>query len=374
MSIEFSALVLEAPSKPLQVETLSLPDEPPRGEVLVRLKASGVCHSDFHVVNGEWEAPAPMVLGHEGAGIVEKIGEDVTGLEVGDHVILSWTPSCRRCRYCVAGRPVLCDKVNEMSSQHLSFDGTTRLRRADSAEVYSFAGVGTFGECVIVPESGAIKIRRDAPFAQAALVGCAVTTGVGAVINTSGLEPGSSALVVGCGGVGLNIIQGARLAGARQIIAVDRAPAKLEAAEQFGATTTVDSSHTDVLALVRDLTEDYGVDYAFEAIGLPATIELCYSAIARGGTTVVAGQVADDVTISVDPFVMSDQEKRLIGSNYGSNRPVIDFPKIIDLYLSGALDLDTLVTRRIALHDVNEAFEEMQRGDRIRSVIEYSPS
>lgn len=374
MPIEFPALVFEAPSKPLQVETLSMPDEPPRGEVLVRLKASGVCHSDFHVVKGEWETPAPLVLGHEGAGIVERIGEDVTGLEVGDHVVLSWTPSCRRCRYCVAGRPVLCDKVYEMSSQHLSFDGTTRLRRADSTEVHSFAGVGTFGECVMVPESGAIRIRREAPFAQAALVGCAVTTGVGAVINTARLEPGSSVLVVGCGGVGLNIVQGARLAGARQIIAVDRAPAKLENAERFGATTTIDSSRTDVLAVVRELTEDYGVDYAFEAIGLPATIELCYSAIARGGTAVVAGQVADDVTISVDPFVMSDQEKRLIGSNYGSSRPTLDFPEIIDLYLGGALDLDALVTNRISLHEVNEAFEEMRLGNGIRSVIEYSPS
>ncbi|OBF16753.1 Zn-dependent alcohol dehydrogenase [Mycobacterium sp. ACS4331] len=371
MTIEFPAAVLGKAGEPLTVETVTLPSVPPPGEVLVRLEASGVCHSDYHVALGEWAAPMPMVLGHEGAGVVEAVGEGVRDLTVGDHVVLSWTPSCRRCKFCISGRPVLCDLVNQMSGQHLSFDGTTRLTRSTGEEMFSFVALGTFGQYVMAPESGAIRISNDAPFAQAALVGCAVTTGIGAVTNTAKLEPGSTALVIGCGGVGLNIVQGARLAGASQIIAVDRAPAKLEAARKFGATATVDSTDTDVLEVVNDLTGGAGVDYAFEAIGLAPTIELCYEAIARGGTVVVAGQVAEGVKISLDPFIMSDQEKKVIGSNYGSSRPPIDFPKIIDLYLAGAVDLDSLVTDRIGLDQVNDAFAAMQRGEGIRSVIEY---
>jgi S-(hydroxymethyl)glutathione dehydrogenase/alcohol dehydrogenase len=355
----------------MSIETVSIPSTPPPGDVLVRLRASGLCHSDLHVLLGEWEVPTPMILGHEGAGVVEAVGEGVSGVEVGDHVVLSWTPSCRRCRYCVSGRPVLCDKVAEHSAHHLSFDGRTRITTADGEDVHSFAGAGTFGEYAMVPESGAIPVRRDAPFEQASLVGCAVTTGVGAAVNTAAVRPDETVMVLGCGGVGLNAIQGARLVGARRIIAVDLADERLEEARHFGATELVNSATEDLAQRVAELTDGRGVEVAIEAIGLPATIEAAYSSRARGGRAVVAGQVPDGLTITIDPFVMSDSELRLIGSNYGSSRPAVDFPQLVDHYLDGRLDLDALVTRVIALEEINDGYDEMKRGVGIRSVITF---
>jgi S-(hydroxymethyl)glutathione dehydrogenase / alcohol dehydrogenase len=371
MPIEFKAAVFRTPNAPMTIETVSIHSTPPPGDVLVRMKASGLCHSDLHAIVGEWEVPAPMILGHEGAGIVEPVGEGVTGLARGDHVILSWTPSCRRCRYCVSGRPVLCDKVSEHSANHLSFDGRTRINTADGAEVYSFAGVGTFGEYAMVPESGAVAIRQDAPFEQASLVGCAVTTGVGAAINTAGVRPDETVLVLGCGGVGLNAIQGARLVGARQIIAADISDAKLEQARVFGATEVINTGREDLAERIAQLTGERGVEVAIEAIGLPVTIEAAYASLARGGRAVVAGQVADGLTITIDPFVMSDSELKLIGSNYGSSKPAIDFPQLVEHYMHNRIDLDSLVTRVISLEDINEGFDEMKRGIGIRSVIKY---
>ena len=371
MTIEFKAAVFRTPDEPMRIETVSIPSTPPPGDVLVRMKASGLCHSDLHVIVGEWEVPVPMILGHEGAGIVEAVGEGVTGVAVGDHVVLTWTPPCRRCRYCVSGRPVLCDKVAEHSANHLSFDGRTRITDGDGADVYSFAGTGTFGEYTMVPESGAIPVRRDAPFEQVSLVGCAVTTGVGAAVNTADIRPDETVMVLGCGGVGLNAIQGARLVGARRIIAVDLSDARLEQARHFGATDVVNSSTEDLAERVSALTDGRGVEVAIEAIGLPRTIEAAYASLARGGRAVVAGQVADGVTITIDPFVMSDSELQLIGSNYGSSRPAIDFPQLVDHYLHGRIDLDALVTRVISLDEINDGYEEMKRGVGIRSVIKY---
>lgn len=369
-TVDVRAAVFTGPNQPLEIQDLSIPAAPGPNEVLVRLAASGVCHSDLHALDGEWDTPAPLVLGHEGAGIIIAVGSEVSDLEVDDHVILSWTPSCQRCEFCVSGRPVLCQLANETAYKHVFFDGKPRLSSGDE-EVKSFLAVGSFGDHAMVPASAAIKIRKDAPLAQAALVGCAVTTGIGAVVNTAQVEPGSTVLVVGCGGVGLNVVQGARLAGARQIIVADISEDKLELGQKFGATHTINSKENDLVDAVRWLTGGRGVDYAFEAIGLPFTIEACYEAVRRGGTAVVVGQVADGVKISIDPFVMSDQEKRLIGSNYGSSRQSIDFPKIIDLYMEGLIDLDSMITDRIAVDEVNEAFEEMRQGRGIRSVIEY---
>ncbi|KFU76640.1 S-(hydroxymethyl)glutathione dehydrogenase / alcohol dehydrogenase [Amycolatopsis lurida] len=371
MPVEFDAAVFTTPEAPLTIERVSLPDTPPPGEVLVRLKASGVCHSDFHALIGEWEVPAPMILGHEGAGIVESVGDGVTTLVEGDHVVLSWTPSCRRCRYCVGGRPVLCDMVSRHSANHLAFDGRTRVTSAGEQDVYSFAGLGTFGQYTLVPESAAIAIRDDAPFEQSALIGCAVTTGVGAVVNTAKVRPSDTVLVLGCGGVGLNAIQGARLVGARQIIAADISDQKLDQARVFGATDLVNSGRENLADRVHQLTGGRGVEVAVEAIGLPRTIESAYEVLARGGTAVVAGQVADGVRISIDPFVMSDQELSLIGSNYGSSKPDVDFPLLVDHYMHDRIDLDSLVTRVIDLTDINEAFDDMKRGIGIRSVIKY---
>ncbi|MCW2288212.1 S-(hydroxymethyl)glutathione dehydrogenase/alcohol dehydrogenase [Leucobacter luti] len=369
-TIPVKAAVFVAPNAPLEIRELQISDQPGPHEVLVKLAASGVCHSDLHALDGDWDTPAPLVLGHEGAGVVLAVGSEVTELSVDDHVILSWTPSCQKCEFCVSGTPVLCQLANETAYQHVFFDGKPRL--SDGAEaVKSFLAVGSFGEYAMVPASAAIRIRKDAPLAQAALVGCAVTTGIGAVTNTAGVEPGSTVLVVGCGGVGLNVVQGARLAGAKQIIVADVSDEKLELGRTFGATHVINSREVDLLETVRELTGGRGVDYAFEAIGLPFTIEACYEAVRRGGTAVVVGQVADGVKISIDPFVMSDQEKKLIGSNYGSSRQSIDFPKIIDLYMEGLVDLDSMVTDRITLDGVNDAFAEMRKGRGIRSVIEY---
>ena len=368
--ITMKAAVFVGPEQPLEIRDLQISSTPGPNEVLVKLAASGVCHSDLHALDGDWDTPAPLVLGHEGAGVVIAVGSEVTELELEDHVILSWTPSCQKCEFCVSGRPVLCQLANETAYQHVFFDGKPRLTDGEQ-DVKSFLAVGSFGEYAMVPASAAIRIRKDAPLAQAALVGCAVTTGIGAVVNTAGVEPGSTVLVVGCGGVGLNVVQGARLAGAKQIIVADVSDEKLELGRSFGATHVVNSREVDLLETVRSLTDGRGVDYAFEAIGLPFTIEACYAAVRRGGTAVVVGQVADGVKISIDPFVMSDQEKRLIGSNYGSSRQSIDFPRIIDLYMEGKVDLDSMVTDRITLDQVNEAFGEMRQGRGIRSVIEY---
>lgn len=366
---EIRAAVFEAPKRPLVVESLRI-GEPRPGEVLVRLAASGVCHSDYHVVLGEWSAPTPLVLGHEGAGVVEALGEGVTTVEVGDHVILSWTPYCRSCSYCLAGRPNLCELAARTAYASVLFDGTTRLSR-DGAPVYSYLAVGSFGEYAVVPETGAVKIRKDAPLDTAAIVGCAVTTGIGAAINTAKVEPGASVLVIGCGGVGLSVIMGAALVSAWPIIAVDLHESKLARARRVGASETLNASTEDVPAAVAELTGGRGVDYAFEAIGLAPTIEQAYEALAPGGVAVVVGQVPEGVRASFDPFVMSDREKTLTGSNYGSARPPLDFRRIVELQMAGKLDLEALVSARIALEDVNDAFAAMDRGEDARSIITY---
>ncbi|WP_312178575.1 Zn-dependent alcohol dehydrogenase [Arthrobacter sp.] len=370
-TISVKAAVFTGAKQPLDIQKLQISATPGPQEVLVKLAASGVCHSDLHALDGDWETPAPLVLGHEGAGVVVAVGSEITELDVDDHVILSWTPSCRKCEFCVSGNPVLCQLANETAYNHVFFDGKPRLHNDEQEGVKSFLAVGSFGDHAMVPASAAIKIRKDAPLAQAALVGCAVSTGIGAVVNTAKVEAGSTVLIVGCGGVGLNVVQGARLAGAKQIIVADVNEEKLELGRTFGATHTVNSREADLVTAVQELTGGRGVDYAFEAIGLPFTIEACYEAVRRGGTAVVVGQVADGVKISIDPFVMSDQEKKLIGSNYGSSRQSIDFPKIVDLYMEGLVDLDSMITDRIQLEDVNEAFAQMRLGKGIRTVIDY---
>lgn len=364
-----NAAVFERVGKPLDVQEVEI-DDPKADEVLVRLAASGVCHSDYHVVLGEWESPTPIVLGHEGSGVVEAVGEGVTSVVPGDHVILSWTPYCGRCRYCLAGRQNLCKLAYETVYQGVLLDGTTRLSRRGE-RVYTYAGVGSFGERTIVPETGAIKIRPDAPLDRAAIVGCAVTTGVGAAINTARVEPGASVLVIGCGGVGLSVVMGAALVSARPIIAVDVVDAKLALARRVGADVTVNARTQDVGDAVRELTGGDGVDFAFEAIGLPRTIEQAYSCLAPGGVAIVVGQTPMNQTVSIDPLIMSDREKVLRGSNYGSARPSVDFPRIIDLYMAGKLDLDALIGDTIPLAGVNDAFDAMAGGESARTVIRY---
>jgi S-(hydroxymethyl)glutathione dehydrogenase/alcohol dehydrogenase len=363
------AALLVEPNAPLVVEEVTI-DPPRTGEVLVRITASGVCHSDYHMVTGAWSGKLPIVLGHEGAGVVDEVGPGVTGLEPGDTVALSWTPSCRRCRFCVTGRPQLCTQASRLAYDNLLQDGTTRIRRGDQ-EIYPYLSVGSFAEYAVVPESGVVKVPTDVDPAIAALVGCAITTGVGAAMNTQPIPPGASVLVVGAGGVGLSVIQGANLQSPSRIIAVDLSAERLDLAREFGATHTVDGADPEVLDRIVDLT-DGGVDIAFEAIGNPKTIELAYSALAPGGTTVVVGQVPTGKTITIDPMRMSGRELTLKGSNYGSARPSVDFPRILGLQAEGRLKLDRMVSARLPLDAINEAFELMRQGSGARTVIEMS--
>ena len=282
--MEMTAAVLYAINEPMAIETVDL-DEPGDEEVLVRMAAAGVCHSDYHVIKGEWTMPLPMVLGHEAAGVVERVGSRVSRVKPGDPVILNFRPNCGTCRHCTVGRPVLCDGIT--TARWLMFDGTARLHTKAGDDINHMARVASFAEYTVVPESGAVPVRRDMPLDKAALIGCAVMTGVGATINTVQVTPGSSVLVIGCGGVGLNVIQGAALAGAARIIAVDTLQNKLSYAREFGATDVLVASEGDVVERVVEMTSG-GVDYAFEAIGNATTIRQCYEATGLGGATVVA--------------------------------------------------------------------------------------
>ncbi len=361
------AAVYYEQNAPLRIEEIQI-DKPKQSEVLVKIAASGVCHSDLSVMNGNLPfPPPPAVLGHEGAGIVEEVSSDVTSVQPGDHVILSWRPSCRRCGYCVTGRPQLCQTAGMELMTGFLLDGTSRLHK-NGTEIRHFTGVSSFAEYAVIPESGIVKIRSDVPLEAAALVGCGVMTGVGAVINTAKVEPGASAVVIGCGGVGLNTIQGAVLAGAEKIIAVDLKPNKLELAKQFGATHCVNPKDGDPVNQVLALTDGLGADYAFEVIGRADTAVQAYNSIRPGGTAVVVGVAKPDDMLTI-PAISLLQEKTLKGSLYGSARPSVDMPKLLDLYMNKKLKLDELVSRRIALEEINDAFEWMEKGEVARSVI-----
>ncbi len=347
----------------VSVEQLEL--EAPRArEVLVRLGASGVCHSDLHVVDGEWQRPTPVVMGHEGAGVVEAVGEGVRSVAVGDHVVLSWYYACGRCAHCLAGRAWACSGTR--AGQCVMDDGTTRFRRPGSGEdVFTYLAVGSMAERSVVPEAAAIPVPREVPWDVAALIGCAVTTGVGAVWNTARVEPGASVVVVGCGGVGLSVVMGAALAGADPIVAVDVAEEKLALAREVGATAAVSSADE-----AREFVGG-GVDYVFEAIGLVETIEAVPSLLRTGGVGVLVGLTAAGVRASFDVYSFVDAGKTLVGSIYGGAVPALDFPRIARLYLAGRLPLDRLVSHRIRLDDVDEAFAAMRRRERARSVVVF---
>lgn len=361
------AAVFREVGRPLEVEEIEVA-EPGAGEVLVRVVASGVCHSDYHVVLGEWESPLPVILGHEGAGVVEAVGDGVDGLALGDHVVLSWCPSCGRCESCIAGRPHLCLLAAATTYNGVMHDGTTRLRQGEDA-VHPYLAVGSFGEYAVVPQSGAIRIAENVPLDRAALAGCALATGFGAVVNTARVPVGASVAVVGCGGVGMSILQGAAVSSAWPVIAIDVSEEKLELARSLGATETVNAAAEDAVAAVRRLTRGRGVDFAFEAIGLAATIEQAAAMLAPRGTAVLVGMAPDGVMVSLDPLLIADREHRIIGCNYGSSRPAIDFPRLLELYMNGVIDLDAMISRRLRLDEVGEGFEAMRRGESVRSVI-----
>jgi S-(hydroxymethyl)glutathione dehydrogenase/alcohol dehydrogenase len=360
------AAVLYELKTPLKVEDVDL-DNPKRGEVRVKIVANGVCHSDYSVIHGVLRSPLPVVPGHEGAGIVEEVGPDVTLVKPGDHVVLSFAPYCGHCYYCSIGRPVLCDNMRMTMGKGTLLDGTSRLKK-NGKPLYHMAGLSSFAQYAVVAEISCIKIADNVPLDKACLVGCGVMTGVGAAINTAKVEPGSSAVVIGCGGVGLNVIQGCALAGAGTIIAVDLMDNKLEYAKQFGATHTVNPSKQELNKTVRSLTEGRGSDYAFEVIGLGKTIEQAYACTRQGGTTIVVGAPSreDTVTIPASSLLV---EKCIKGSLYGSARPRVDMPMLIDLYMNKKLKIDELVSRTYSLDEVNVALAALEKGEVARSVV-----
>lgn len=332
------------------------------GKVRIRIRATGVCHSDLSAMNGTIPVAVPAVLGHEGAGEVVEVGPGVTGLAEGDHVVVCWSPQCGVCTECVNGQPQLCMAymLNAFSDAHFAM-GTTPM--------FGMAGAGTFAEELIVLEQGAIRIDKDVPLDVASLLGCGVMTGVGAALNAAEVKPGSSVVVVGCGGVGVSVIQGARAAGAAVIVAVDPVDRKLDWAKQFGATHAV--TPADLPQVQRELTAGVGFDYAFEVVGRSQTIRAAYDATRRGGTTVVVGVGRAEDMVSFSSFDLFYDEKTLRGSYYGSANIKRDFPRLLALWRSGQLDLDGMITRRLAIDDVNDAFDAMQSGEVIRQVITF---
>ena len=355
--------VLHEYRSPLKIEELDLNDPGP-GEVLVKMMASGVCHSDWHVVKGEWgHQDVPSVLGHEGAGIVESLGPGVSHLKPGDHVVLAWKNNCGLCEMCQKGWPNLCPRSRSPSSKPV-------LRGTD-VEINQLAGLGTFGSYTVVPEGAAVRIDEDIPFPQASLVGCGVTTGVGAAINTARVQPGSTVAVFGCGGVGLNCIQGAAIAGASTIIAVDLLDNKLEMGREFGATHTVNASDGDPVEAIKELSDGEGVHYAFEAIGLvEAPFVQSIRCTRSRGVTVWVGHAPIDTPVTIDARDIM-YEKTVIGSMYGSARPHIDFPRLLNLYREGRLKLDELISRSFPLEEVNAAFDVLSNGEVARSVLTF---
>jgi S-(hydroxymethyl)glutathione dehydrogenase / alcohol dehydrogenase len=359
------AAVLWEPGTPVEVLDVELA-APKEHEALVRIAACGVCASDLHVVDGDLPEPLPLVLGHEASGIVVETGPGVERLQEGDHVILALVPSCGSCEACRRGRPNFCELSWRMSSTGTLADGTSRLS-LDGTRLHHFSAVSSFAEYAVVPESAAVPIRPDVPLDTAALVSCAAITGVGAVVNTAGVEEGASVAVWGCGGVGLNVVQGACIAGAGPIVAVDTRPEKLKLARKLGATHGVLAP--DAVEAVRDFTGG-GADYAFEAIGVERAIQEAWAAVRSGGTVVVVGLMPKGSSLSLDSWGLI-HEKRLLGCFLGSARIDVDLPRLVDLYAEGKLVLDELVSRRLPLAELPGALERLRAGDAVRQLVVF---
>lgn len=363
------AAVLFEPGKRLEVCEVDV-QAPGPGEVRIQVAAAGICHTDLSVMNGSLQAPLPAILGHEGAGIVSDVGEGVTSVSAGDHVIPLWRLSCGACEYCSGGRPALCGEGTEIRSSGRLLDGTSRFR-FNGKEIRHFAGVSSFSNYTVLPEGAVLKIPKDLPLEQAALMGCAVITGVGAVINAAGVRPGRTVAVFGAGGVGVNVVQGAALAGANMIVAVDRHTSRLDDAATFGATHTINASDSDPVAAIRDLTDGRGVDYAFEAVGLPVTIQQAYDSLAKRGVATAVGVPPSNSEVTISSSALVYEERVLTGTLYGSAAPKTDIPMLIDLYRCGNLKLDELLTRSYPIEEINEAYAAMEAGDTLRSVVTF---
>jgi S-(hydroxymethyl)glutathione dehydrogenase/alcohol dehydrogenase len=357
------AAVLRGIRKPLEIEDVQI-DKPGPREVLIRTAAAGICHSDLHFHTGAYFYPMPAVLGHESAGVVEQVGSEVRYVEPGDHVITCLSVFCGHCEYCLGGRPALCNKQETRRQPGES----TRLSQKGEV-MHQFLDLSSFAEQMLVHEHALVKVRKDMPLDRAALIGCGVTTGLGAVFNTARIEVGSTVAVIGCGGVGLSAVHGAAIAGASRVIAVDMLASKLELATKFGATDGVNASEGDPVAQVKELTSG-GVDYSFEAIGHKQAAEQAFGMIKNGGTATVIGMIPIGTNIEL-PGVDFLFEKKIQGCNMGSNRFRVDMPRYVDFYLNGKLNLDDLLSQRIGLADVNDAFAALEGGEIARSVIMF---
>ncbi len=357
------AAVLREVNKPLEIEDVKISKPGPR-EVLVRTVAAGVCHSDLHFANGSYPYPLPAILGHESAGIVEEVGSMVTYVKPGDHVITCLSAFCGHCEYCLTGHMSLCQEpeLNRGEGEE------PRLAKGDQP-IAQFLNLSSYAEQMLLHEHAIAKIREDMPLDRAALIGCAVTTGVGAVIHTAKVEPGSTVCVIGAGGIGLSAINGAAIAGAGRIIAVDMVPSKLELARKFGATDVVNAKDKDVVGEIAEMTGG-GVHYSFEAIGLKATAEQAFKVLRPGGTATIIGMIPVGTNIELHgaEFLF---ERKIQGSNMGSNRFRVDMPRFVDFYLAGKLHLDDMISRRIRLEDVNEGLAALEQGELARSVIMF---
>jgi alcohol dehydrogenase len=357
-----------AESKPLVIEEVTL-DAPGAGEVLVRIAAAGLCHSDLSVVNGDRPRPLPMVIGHEAAGIVEELGAAVTDLARGDHVVMVFVPSCGACVPCMSGRPALCEPGAVANGAGTLLSGTRRLHGAANEEIHHHIGVSCFAERAVVSRRSLVKIDPSLPLAQAALFGCAVLTGVGAVVNTAKAEAGSTIAVVGLGGVGLNAILGAHLVGARRIVAIDIHDDKLELAQSLGATDTFNARDPECAAQVRDRMGG-GVDFAFEMAGAVSAMELAYAITRRGGTTVTAGLSNPTHELRIKHVSLVAEERTIKGSYIGSAVPMRDIPRYIDLFKQGRLPVDLLLSAKLPLTEINTALDALAAGHVARQVIE----
>ena len=355
------AAILTAHNEPLVIEEVTAEGLGAR-DVLVQIEASGVCHSDLSMANGSVPIPPPVILGHEGAGTVLATGNEVTRVAKGDRVIASFVPACGNCFFCLRDQSQLCE---QMGATSMASKGT----RADGSHVHGMSGLGTFADEMTVSESMLVKVETDLPAEQLALIGCGITTGVGAALNTAQVKPGATVTVIGCGGVGQSVIQGARIAGASRIFAVDPVEMKRKTAEQFGATDLIDPADGDVVEQVRAATSGRGTDYAFEVIGLPETILQAYDIARAGGTAVVVGMSRFDDTVTFPAMSLFSGNKALLGCLYGSARVRRDFPRFVQLVETGRLDIGSMVSRHIHLDEVNDAFRAMEAGEVIRSVI-----
>jgi len=362
------AIVFRDPGRPVSVAEVEL-QPPGPGEVEVSIAAAGVCHSDLHVRRGDWDLPLPLVMGHEGSGTVTAVGDGVTHLQVGDHVVLSWVAPCGECRNCLLGREVRCEVAAGIVALGGTLnDGTTRLSIGDEV-VHHYLGTSAFAERAVVPASGAIKVRDDAPLETISIIGCAIATGVGAVRNTAQVPVGATVAVIGYGGVGLSIVQGARLAGAERIIAIDVRDDKTDLAIRVGATEgIVIETGQDAVDLVRERIPD-GVDFAFDAIGKALTTDQCIRMLAIGGSAVIVGIPAGGTKVSFEPQTLVDLDQRILGSNYGGIRPARDIPWLVDEYMAGRLFVDELISAHRPLADAEDSLNRLASGDSLRQLL-----